>query len=82
MAGGYLNINNDVIQKIPVSNEFNVRIIKQVDLIIESPNNAESNIEILDILIYKDFHLKYKEVKIIDPEFPLSQEVYDNYKIV
>lgn len=81
MAGGYLNINNNVIQKIPVSKEFNNRIIGQVDKVIESPNNAENTIDILNILIYKDFDLNYNEVKIIDPEFNLTKDEYENYQI-
>lgn len=81
MAGGYLNINNNVIQKIPVSNEFNDSIIRQVDLIIDSPDNYENNIKTINIIIYKDFDLNYNEVKIIDPEFNLTQEEYENYQI-
>lgn len=81
MAGGYLNINNNVIKKIPVINEFNDLIIKRVDLITKYPNDAKNHIEILDLLIYKDFNLNYEEIQIIDPEFNLTQEEYDNYKI-
>lgn len=81
MAGGYLNINNNVLKKIPVSNEFNDIITKQVDLIMQNPNNAESYIEILDLLVYKDFNLSYEEVKIIEPEINLTEEEYTNYQI-
>ena len=81
MAGGYLNINNNVLKKIPVSNEFNDIITKQVDLIMQNPNDAESYIEILDLLVYKDFNLSYEEVKIIEPEINLTEEEYTNYQI-
>ena len=35
----------------------------------------------IDIMVYKLYKLSYQEVKIIDPEFPLTQEEYENYQI-
>ena len=32
----------------------------------------------IDIMIYKLYDLTYSEVKIIDPEFPMSEEEYNN----
>ncbi len=81
MAGGYLNINNNVLKKIPIVNEFNNLLIKQVVLIMKNLNDAESHIENLDLLIYKDFNLNYAEVKIIDPEISLTEEEYNNYQV-
>ena len=37
--------------------------------------------EQIDIIVYKFYELTYSEVKIIDPEFTLSEEEYDNYQI-
>lgn len=42
--------------------------------------NGEREDEI-DIVFYKAYNLTYQEVKIIDPEFNLTQEEYENYKI-
>jgi|26BtaG_2_1085354.scaffolds.fasta_scaffold00923_3 hypothetical protein len=81
MAGGYLNINNNIISRIPVSNEYNSDIINQVDLLINRGGVFEEIIQTIDILIYKDFELNHDEVLIVDPDFDLSQEEYDNYKI-
>lgn len=41
----------------------------------------ENNYLLLNIVIYKLYNLTYPEIKIIDPEFPLTQEEYDNYQI-
>ena len=35
----------------------------------------------VDAIVYKLYDLTYSEVKIIDPEFTLSEEEYDNYQI-
>ncbi|MCP4052817.1 MAG: hypothetical protein GY739_07085 [Mesoflavibacter sp.] len=81
MAGGYLNINNNIIGKIPVSNEFNKDIINQVDLIINEDGEFDEILKVIDILIFKDFNLTYQEVLLIDPAFSLTEEAYNNYKV-
>ncbi len=35
----------------------------------------------VDVLVYKLYELTYPEVKIVDPEFWLSEEEYNNYKV-
>ena len=35
----------------------------------------------IDIMVYKLYDLTYEEVKIIDPNFNLSQQEYENYKL-
>lgn len=80
MAGGYLNINNNILGKIPVSNEFNSDIINQVDLIINEDAEFDEILKVIDILIYKDFNLTHQEVLLIDPAFSLTEEAYNTYK--
>ena len=35
----------------------------------------------IDTIIYKIYDFNFKEVLLIDPLFPLSQEEYENYEI-
>ena len=80
MAGGYLNINNNILGKIPVSNEFNSDIINQVELIINEDGEFDEILKVIDILIFKDFNLTHQEILLIDPAFSLTEEAYNTYK--
>ena len=72
------------LKRLPIKLN-NSRIIneisKLVDEIIEDESNSEKNISLIDNLIYKLYNLTHQEVKIIDPNFSLTQEEYDNYQI-
>lgn len=46
-----------------------------------SKNPVKKQQQEADILIYNMYNLDYREVKLIDPEFNLTQEEYDNYQI-
>lgn len=47
-----------------------------------TPNAYVSHLENqIDELVYKLYKLTYAEVKIIDPEFELSEEEYNNIKL-
>ena len=35
----------------------------------------------IDIMVYKLYELTYPEVKIIDPNFSMSEQEYNNYQI-
>jgi len=43
--------------------------------------NFDENYELLNTIVYKLYNLTYQEVKIIDPEFKLTQEEYENFVI-
>lgn len=67
-----IKLNNDkIINKI--SNLVDEIIEKQIDL--------EKYIDLIDLLIYKVYSLSYKDIKVIDPEFNLTQEEYEDYQI-
>lgn len=34
----------------------------------------------IDIMVYKLYELTYDEVKIVEPQFALTKEEYDNYE--
>ena len=35
----------------------------------------------IDILVYKLYELTYDEVKVVEPDFSLSEEEYNNFKM-
>ena len=35
----------------------------------------------LDVMVYKLYKLTYSEARVIDPDFWLSEEEYNNYKV-
>ena len=55
-----------------------------VDIIISKKERGEDTTaeeQRIDVMVYKLYDLTYEEVHIIDPNFPLSREEYDNYRI-
>lgn len=81
MVDGYLNINNNILGKFPVSNEFNSDNINQVDLIIIENGEFDEILIVIDILILIDFNLTHHEVLLIDPDFSLTEDAYNNYQV-
>jgi hypothetical protein len=91
----YKNFDTDLeiklvsVKSIPVreiSQEQQQPIISLVDQILTSkksnPKADTSELEKeIDNLVYKLYQLRYNEVKIIDPEFPLTEEEYEGIKI-
>ena len=57
---------------------------KLVDIIIEKKERGEDTTaeeQKIDIMVYKLYEFTYDEVKIVDPEFPLSKDEYENFKL-
>jgi len=91
----YKNFDTDLeiklvsVKSIPVreiSQEQQQPIISLVDQILTSkksnPKADTSELEKeIDNLVYKLYQLRYNEVKIIDPDFPLTEEEYEGIKI-
>lgn len=89
MAGGYLNISNDVINNIPMPNEnasFREKIIDKVDelLLLQEAGLNLANLELdIDSLVYKLYELTFAEVMVIEPEFGerMTKTEYENLKV-
>jgi methylase of polypeptide subunit release factors len=79
IKGGYLEL-------IPIkeaSKTYQNRIIELVETIILEKKLSKDTIHFerqINILVSKLYKLTYSEVKIIDSEFWLSEEAYNNYK--
>ena len=92
--GGGVDIGVDKLRTFPVINTSNQgKIQKIVDEIIQLTNSKDyiSNNQKqqavkeyenqIDILVYKLYDLTYDEVLVIDKDFSLSEEQYNNYNI-
>ena len=87
-AGDY-HIYPEHIRNIPIPNVVvnqQKLVINLVDQILSAKavNHKADTSQLerkIDELVYKLYDLTYDEVKVIDPEFPLSKEEYENIKI-
>lgn len=67
--------------KIPKDNNYIKRVIEQIHKDKENGKNTDKLENQVEIYVYTLYKLTYNEIKIIDPEFSLSKEEYDNIKI-
>lgn len=91
----FLDIEKNTFQKILIENckifpiqipatNIESKIIQKVDIILNGKINNSDMIVIqqeLDIAFYKLYQLTYDEVLVVDPEFSMSREEYENYEI-
>ncbi|MEA3449142.1 MAG: hypothetical protein U9Q98_11965 [Bacteroidota bacterium] len=47
----------------------------------EQDEDTSTEEQQIDIMVYKLYDLIYDEVKLIDPEFPLSKEAYEKFMV-
>ena len=65
-----------------ISKQENFSIIVQEIMNCKKSNiNTQTLESKLDLMIYNLYDLNYKEVLLIDPEFNLTKEEYENYRI-
>jgi adenine-specific DNA-methyltransferase len=84
-AGGAFTLKHSTILELPVKITSNEKIlIKHVDQILRLKSQGKETLtadQELDNLVYRLYELSYDEVKVIDPEFPLSQKEYENISL-
>lgn len=85
--GGFIDVYPNNLKELPIiigNKKLMTTITKHVDTIIKI-KQEEKNPEIIeqqiDIMIYKLYELTFDEVKIIDPDFWLSEEEYNNMQL-
>lgn len=74
----------DNLLYIDAQKETKLSISEKVDKIIQlrkSKVNTDELEKQIDLTVYKVYKLTYSEAKIVDPDFWLSEEEYDNYKV-
>lgn len=82
MSGGYLNIGTDLIKAIPLPPKVNLEIFeKEIKNLndYEDENLFIENKKSLDLIIYKLYELSYDEVLVVDPDFQLTEQEYNDY---
>lgn len=85
-AGGFYDYKTQFIEKYPIILSKEKKIEENVKKILllkkNNPNSDTSNIEIeIDNLVYKLYNLSYDEVKLIEPDFGLSESEYEKIKL-
>jgi hypothetical protein len=89
VRGDYLRFKRQYISKITLPNlteyqkESLEKLVKKcLDYKKSDPKADTSELEKeIDKIVYKLYQLRYNEVKIIDPDFPLTEEEYEAIKI-
>jgi hypothetical protein len=86
MAGGYLSINTDIINSIPLpsilqnnNKPFEILVNKIISK-KEAGEDTTAEERKIDLMVYKLYELTYEEVKIIESEFDLTKKEYENYE--
>jgi adenine-specific DNA-methyltransferase len=83
---GNIDINPDYLKNIPIpkiSSKQQKNLIINVDKILSIKAQNKDTIALekeIDIMVYKLYELTFEEVKIIDSDFWLSEEEYNEFK--
>ena len=82
------NVGTNEIEALPFTSSFKLSglisdiVIKILSIKSQSPDIDTTALEVeIDLLVYKLYGLTWEEVRIVDPEFELSEEAYENYTI-
>jgi replication-associated recombination protein RarA len=87
--GGFFEFKPMYVSQIPIHNlteyqkESLEKLVKKcLDYKKSDPKADTSELEKeIDNLVYKLYQLRYNEVRMIDPDFPLTEEEYEAIKI-
>ncbi len=85
IRGGYMRFFTDYISFCPVPKgigKLESKVSQILSLKKQNPSADTSALENeIDVMVYKLYDLSYDEVKIVDPEFAMSEEEYNEIKI-
>ena len=85
--GAFPKILVEDIRNFPlpiISNSVKIKITDMVEkIILNKKNNIPSKQfeKQIDLMVYKIYQLSYDEVLIVEPEFEMSREDYEKFKI-
>lgn len=84
-AGGFYRYQAIFIESLPISKKYNnekLEVLSKEMIKAKTANLETQNIENqINLLVYKIYNLTYDEVKIITPDFSLSEQEYIEFKI-
>lgn len=70
---------------IYIPSESEIRQLEEIvdQILLKKENDEDTTAEEreIDVMVYKLYELTYDEVKIVDPEFWMSEEEYENFKV-
>jgi hypothetical protein len=81
-----INFKPEMVNNLPIPDfkeRFINKIISLVKCLLELIDKGASTFFLetqINMLIYQSYKLNYKEVKVIDPDFPITEEEYTNFK--
>ena len=67
--------------KLPHFNKSIFNQIEELASFCSSKKDTEAEEDKIDLLVYKLYKLDFKSIKLIDPQFILTEEEYTNYQI-
>jgi adenine-specific DNA-methyltransferase len=72
-----------ILSQLPLYNQLPNKYLVLITALYDKYQEYEKDkfIDSIDILTYKLYELTYAEVLIVDPEFALSKEEYENFKV-
>jgi len=78
-----VTFNRVMINNLPLPKSIDVLYDKSKIIIAKKENDEDTTAEEreIDVMVYKLYELTYDEVKIVDPEFWMSEEEYENFKV-
>jgi len=85
--GQCFEYSSNFLASIPIkkiSSKYEVKFIKLVDNILLYKTQGKDTTALeqqIDNMVYKLYELTYEEVKIIDPEFALTEQEYADIKL-
>lgn len=85
-AGGAFTLKQETVSNFPIKSisvQQQKHFINKVEEILADKQQNQDTTTIekeIDVMVYKLYELTYQEVKVIDPDFWLSDEEYKNFK--
>jgi len=86
MQGSNYQVDKEPLMNIPIKNittEQQQPFIKIVDQIIDLKKQNQDTTDLekqIDLMVYKLYNLTYEEVKVVEPDFAMSEEDYERYE--
>ena len=70
------------IHKLIIENQTITSLVEKIMEVKQSPTASTLSLEAeIDLLVYKLYGLSWAEVKIVDPEFEMSEEAYEAVQV-
>lgn len=82
-AGGFYRYQAIFINDLPikiVDQKIKTKFSNKIKQLLNNIDNKEILLDI-DVMVYKLYELTYDEIKTIDPNFSMSEQDYNNYKL-